>query len=137
MNPSFTLDEQEVAACLAAAGVEARLHQWKVSIALVDAGGHLLGFVRHNGASPLSAQIALAKARTAALSRRETRFFEELLNHGKTAFLSVHEMTILEGGVPVLVAGECAGGIAVSGATSEQDAQVARAGLAALALPEV
>lgn len=131
MNPSRTLDENEVAACLAAAGAQGREHGWKLSVAVTDAGGHLLGFLRQDGASPLSAQIALAKARTAAMSRRETRFFEELLASGRTGFLSVPDMSLLEGGVPVLVDGECVGGVGVSGATSQQDAQAAHAGVAA------
>jgi glc operon protein GlcG len=132
MNKDQLLGEKEVAACLAAASDEARANQWNVSVGLVDAGGHLLGFLRQSQATPLSASIAVAKARTAALSRRETRFFEELVAGGKTGFLSVPDMTPLEGGFPIFVDGACVGGIAVSGATSPQDAQVARAGLAAL-----
>lgn len=131
MNPHPIFGEAEVAACLAAASERARANRWNVSIAIVDGGGHLLGFVRQTAATPLSATIAVAKARTAALSRRETRFFEELLSGGKTGFLSVSEMTPLEGGLPVFVGDVCLGGIAVSGATSQQDAEVARAGLAA------
>lgn len=132
MIPTHTLDEQDIAACLAAAAEEARRNDWKVSIALTDAGGHLLGFVRQNGASPFSGDIAVAKARTASVSRRETRFFEQLLQGGKTGFLSVPDMSLLEGGVPVLVHGQCVGGVGVSGATSQQDAQVAHAGRQAL-----
>ena len=132
MNDSKILNENDVATCLAAAGTEARTNGWKVAIAVTDAGGHLLGYLRQDGASPMSGQIALAKARTAALSKRETRFFEELLTSGRSAFLSVNDMTILEGGVPVLFDGACLGGVGVSGATSEQDAQVAHAGVAAL-----
>lgn len=132
MNPARTLDEHDVAACLASASAHARQQQWKLSIAVADAGGHLLGFVRQDGASPLSAQIALAKAHTAALSRRETRFFEELLAAGRSGFLSVSGMSLLEGGIPIVLGGECVGGIGVSGATSPQDAEAATAGLAAV-----
>jgi uncharacterized protein GlcG (DUF336 family) len=66
------------------------------------------------------------------MSRLETRFFEELLTAGRTGLLSVTDMSLLEGGVPVLVEGGCIGGIGVSGATSQQDAQAALTGLAAL-----
>ena len=132
MFNTTALDDSDAAAILAAAAAESTRNAWRVSIALVDAGGHLLAFMRQTAATPLSAQIACAKARTAAMSGRDTAFFEDLVRQGKTGFLSVPDMALLEGGVPVLVAGRCVGGIGVSGATSEQDAQVARAGLRAL-----
>jgi glc operon protein GlcG len=119
-------------AALDAARAEAERNGWIVSIALVDDGGHLLGFLRLTDATPLSARIAVEKARTAALSRRESKFYEEVVRNGRTAFLSVPELTVLEGGVPVIVEGQCVGALGVSGVKSDQDAQIASAGAQAI-----
>ena len=115
-----------------AAEAEARQHGWAVSIAIVDDGGHLLWLQRRDGAAPISAQIAPAKARTAAIGRRESRVYEEMINQGRHSFLSAPLEGMLEGGVPVLVDGHCIGAVGVSGVKSTEDAQVARAGIAAL-----
>jgi uncharacterized protein GlcG (DUF336 family) len=117
----------------AAAAEEAGRHGWAVSIAIVDDGGHLLWLQRLDGAAPISAEIAPAKARTAALGRRESRVYEEMINQGRTSFLSAPALRgMLEGGVPVLVEGHCVGAVGVSGVKSAEDAQIARAGIAAL-----
>ena len=133
MRSTVALDADDVQAGLAAARSEAAKNGWAVSIAVVDEGGHALGFVRLNDAAPLTAQIALGKARTAAVTRRESKFYEDVVKNGRTAFLSVSGVTALEGGVPVLVGGHCVGAIGVSGVRSDQDAQVAQAGVAAIA----
>jgi glc operon protein GlcG len=117
-----------------AAAAEARQHGWAVTIAVVDDGGHLLWLQRLDGAAPISAQIAPAKARTAALGRRESRVYEESINGGRTAFLSAPLDGMLEGGVPILAEGHCLGAVGVSGVKASEDAQIARAGIAALAL---
>jgi len=117
----------------AAAIAEAQTHQWNVSIAICDDGGHLLWFKRLNGAPPISAYIATQKAKTAALGRRETRLYEEVINNGRTAFLTVPEIEgLLEGGVPVVVDGVVIGAVGVSNVKSIEDAQIAKAGIAAL-----
>jgi glc operon protein GlcG len=113
---------------------EARKHQWAVAIAVVDDGGHLLSFARLDGAPPISAYIAPEKARTAALGRRETRIYEEMINQGRSAFLSAPLRGMLEGGVPVIADGQVVGAVGVSGVKSSEDAQIARAGVAALGL---
>ena len=105
---------------------------WAVSIAIVDDGGHLLWLQRLDGAAPISAQIAPAKARTAALGRRESKAYEEVINQGRVSFLSAPLEGMLEGGVPVLVDGQCIGAVGVSGVKSSEDAEVARAAIAAL-----
>ena len=80
------------------------------------------------GTPVISADIAAAKARTAALGRRETKAYEDMINQGRTAFLSAPVLQgMLEGGVPVMVEGHCLGAIGVSGVKSSEDAQVARA----------
>ena len=123
----------DVKRMVAAAEAEAQTNGWIVTIAVVDDGGHLLWLQRLDGAAPISAHIAPAKARTAALGRRESRIYEEMINQGRTSFLSVPEIEgLLEGGVPILVEGHCLGAIGVSGVKSSEDAQIAKAGIAAL-----
>lgn len=129
------LELADVKALAAAAEAEALKHQWAVTIAIVDDGGHLLWLQRLDGAPPISSHIAPAKARTAALGRRESRVYEEVINGGRTSFLSAPTLEgMLEGGVPVLKDGQCIGAVGVSGVKSTEDAQVARAGIAALGL---
>ena len=130
-QPVLGLDD--VKAIAEDAEAEALKNQWAVTIAIVDAGGHLLWLQRLDGAAPVSAAIAPAKARTAALGRRETKVYEDMINGGRTSFLSAPLIDgLLEGGVPVLVDGHCVGAVGVSGVKSSEDAQVARAGIAAL-----
>jgi uncharacterized protein GlcG (DUF336 family) len=130
-KPQLTLDDARRIA--AAAEQEALAHRWAVTIAIVDDGGHLLWLQRLDGASPSSAYIAPAKARTAALGRKETKTYEDMINQGRAAFLSVPELEgMLEGGVPILIEGQCAGAVGVSGVKSGEDAQIAKAGIAAL-----
>jgi len=85
------------------------------------------------GAAPISAEIAPAKARTAALGRRESKVYEDMINQGRMSFLSAPVLQgMLEGGVPILTQGHCVGAVGVSGVKSNEDAQIARAGIAAL-----
>lgn len=127
----LTLDDVKRVA--AAAEAEALRHQWAVSIAIADDGGHLLWLQRLDGAAPISSHIAPAKARTAALGRRESKVYEDVINQGRYSFLSAPTLEgMLEGGVPILVDGQCVGAVGVSGVKSTEDAQIARAGIAAL-----
>jgi glc operon protein GlcG len=135
MKNRSALELADVKAIAAAAEAEARANQWAVTIAIVDDGGHLLWLQRLDGAAPISAHIAPAKAHTAALGRRESRTYEEVINGGRTSFLSAPDLKgMLEGGVPILKDGFCIGAVGVSGVKSNEDAQVARAGIAALGL---
>ena len=125
----------DVKSIAAAAEAEATANAWAVTFAIVDDGGHLLWLQRLDGAAPLSSHIAPAKARTAALGRRESRVYEEMVNNGRVSFLSAPAIEgLLEGGVPIMADGHCIGAVGVSGVKSDQDAQVARAGIAALGL---
>jgi glc operon protein GlcG len=126
------LEIDDVQAALDAARAEAAKNGWAVSIAVVDDGGHPLGFLRLNEAAPLTAQIAFGKARTAALSRRDSKFYEDTVKNGRTSFLSVTDLTTLEGAVPVAVGGQCVGAVGVSGVKPEQDVQIATAGMKAI-----
>lgn len=133
MNTRPFLTLSDVKRMAGAAEAEAVAHGWSVTIAIVDDGGHLLWLQRLDGTAPISAHIAPAKARTAALGRRESRIYEEMINQGRTSFLSVPEIEgLLEGGVPITVDGHCLGAIGVSGVKSAEDAQIAKAGIAAL-----
>ncbi|MFF7708571.1 heme-binding protein [Pseudomonas sp. NPDC007930] len=132
MQTKPILAHADVARILAAARAEALAQQWPVSIAVVDDGGHLLGLERLDGATASSAYIATEKARTAALTRRETEALEQVVNGGRTAFLAAPNLTPLGGGVPVQYQGQVIGAVGVSGVKPDQDAQVAKAGAAVL-----
>jgi uncharacterized protein GlcG (DUF336 family) len=133
MNTKPTLTLEDVRTMAAAAEAEAVKNGWAVTIAIADDGGHLLWLQRLDGAAPVSAEIAPAKARTAALGRRESKVYEDMINQGRTAFLSAPALRgMLEGGVPVVVQGHCVGAVGVSGVKSSEDAQIACAGIAAL-----
>ncbi|NYT23045.1 heme-binding protein [Alcaligenaceae bacterium] len=133
MNTKPMLAANDVQAVLDAARRHAEQNQWAVTIAVADDGGHLLGLVRLDGAAPLSAHIAPAKAHTAAVGRRESKGFEDMINQGRYAFLSApHIEGMLEGGVPIVHDGHVVGAVGVSGVKADEDAQIARAGIAAL-----
>lgn len=133
MQSRQVLTLEDARAIAVAAEAEAKANNWAVTIAVVDDGGHLLWLQRLDNAAPISAHIAPAKARTAALGRRETKVYEDMINNGRTSFLSAPELDgMLEGGVPVIVNGQCAGAVGVSGVKSSEDARIACAGIAAL-----
>jgi len=135
MKTQSVLELSDVQAIAAAAQAEAQKNNWNVSIAIVDAGGHLLHFQRLNGAPPISSHIAPAKAHTAALGQRESKVYEDVINGGRYSFLSAPAVEgMLEGGVPIMKDGACLGAVGVSGVKSNEDAQIAKAGIAAIGL---
>ena len=135
MNTKPYLSLEDVRRVAQAAEAEAMKNQWAVTIAITDEGGHLLWLQRLDGAPPVSAHIAPGKARTAALGRRESRVYEEIINQGRTSFLSAPTIdAMLEGGVPIMAQGHCIGAVGGSGVKSTEDAQIAKAGIAALGL---
>ena len=135
MKNKPALELADVKAIAAAAEAEALKNKWAVSIAIVDDGGHLLWLQRLDGAAPISAHIAPAKANTAAVGQRESRIYEEMINGGRVSFLSAPDLKgLMEGGVPIIKDGACLGAVGVSGVKSTEDAQIARAGIAALGL---
>ncbi|WP_313076989.1 heme-binding protein [Melaminivora sp.] len=135
MKTRHTLELADIKQIAAAAEAEALKNQWAVTVAIVDEGGHLLSLTRLDGAAPLSAHVATAKAHAAALGRRETKGFEDMINGGRTAFVTAPAIEgMLEGGVPIMKDGHCLGAVGVSGVKASEDAQVARAGIAALGL---
>ena len=135
MKTKAVLELADVKTIAAAAEAEALKNNWAVTIAIVDDGGHLLHLQRLDGAAAISAHIAPAKANTAALGRRESKVYEDIINGGRTSFLSVPTIHgMLEGGLPIVKDGQCIGAVGVSGVKSTEDAQVARAGIAAIGL---
>jgi len=127
------LSLEEVKKIAAAAEAEALANRWPVAIAICDDGGHLLWLQRLDGCPPVSSSIAPEKARTAALGRRPSKAYEDVVNNGRTSFLSVPLLqALLEGGEPIVVDGHTIGAVGVSGVKSAEDAQVARAGIAAV-----
>lgn len=133
MQTKHILTLDDVKKIAAAAEAEALANNWAVTISIVDDGGQLMWLQRLDGAAPISASIAPAKARTAALGRRETKVYEDMINNGRYSFLTAPVLEgMLEGGVPVMVDGQCVGAVGVSGVKSSEDAQIARAGIAAL-----
>ena len=118
-----------------AAMAHARSRNWAVSLCICDDGGHVLLLERSDGAAPFTASMAFAKARCAALGGRESKAFEDMINQGRTAFLSAPLDGMLEGGVPVMTEGHVVGAVGISGVKSSEDAEVARTGIAALGSP--
>ncbi len=132
-KPVLTLEDVKKIA--AAAEAEAIANKWAVVISIVDEGGHLLWLQRLDGVAPISAHISPAKAKTAALGMRESKIYEDIINNGRYSFLSAPLIEgMLEGGVPIFVDGVCVGAVGVSGVKSAEDAQIAKAGIAALGL---
>jgi uncharacterized protein GlcG (DUF336 family) len=129
----LTLDEVKKIA--AAAEAEAKANNWAVVISVVDDGGHLMWLQRMDGVATISTYMAQAKGKAAALGRRESKIYEDIINNGRYSFLSAPELEgMVEGGVPIMVNGQCVGAVGVSGVKSAEDAQIAKAGVAALGL---
>lgn len=126
------LTADAVKAILAAAESHARTNRWNVSIAVVDPAGDLLGFLKLDGASAGTVQIAQGKARTSARFGRATKVFADRIASDTLNFLSVDGVVALQGGLPIVVGGRVLGAVGVSGVTSAQDEQIAAAGIAAL-----
>jgi glc operon protein GlcG len=129
MRPALTLDDVKKAMTVCEA--EAARNKWNVSIAIVDDAGFLLNLLRMDGTGPMTAEVSTQKARTAALSRRPSRFWEERIKE-RMVFLKFPDNLPITGGVPITVNGECVGGIGVSGVQSQEDEQIALAGAKAI-----
>ena len=128
-KPCLTLADVKImmAACMA----EADKNKWNVSVTIVDDSGFLLGFERMDGAPPISAEVSFGKARTSALTKRPSKFFEERVKE-RPAFVGFPAGILIQGGLPIMHENECVGAIGVSGVQSHEDEQVAQAGIKAL-----
>ncbi|QNM98387.1 GlcG/HbpS family heme-binding protein [Chitinimonas koreensis] len=131
MRTRAALTLSDVKQIAAAAEAEAVQRGWQVSIAVCDEGGHLLWLQRMDGAPPMSAAVAPEKARTCVLARKPSKTFEDMVNNGRYAALRM-PVVPLEGGEMIVVDGDCIGAVGVSGVKAGEDAQVARAGVAAI-----
>jgi glc operon protein GlcG len=132
MKTRPVLTQEDCLKISAAAEAEARKNKWNVAIAILDDGGHLLHFTRMDGATPANAGIALEKGRTAAISRRSSGKWEEIIKSGRTSMLKMPGILPVQGGVPIVADGTCIGAVGVSGVQSHEDEQIAQAGIDAL-----
>jgi glc operon protein GlcG len=131
MRTRPALTASDVKSIAAAAEAEALRNGWAVTISVCDDGGHLLWLQRMDGAPPMSAAVAPEKARTCVLARRSSKVYEDMVNNGRFAALKM-PVVPLEGGEMIVVEGDVIGAVGVSGVKSGEDAQVARAGVAAI-----
>ena len=138
MQTKALLSEQNVSQMLSAAKDLAHRRNWPVAICVVDDGGHPLGLLRLDHTAPIAGYIATEKARTAALGRRDSKVYEDMINGGRQAFLSAPNLQgMLEGGVAIWHEGHCIGAVGVSGVKAEQDAELAGLAVDALLRPAV
>ena len=119
---------------MTAAEAEATKNKWNVVIAILDSGGNLVMLHRMDDTQFGSIDVAKSKGHTAVAFRRPTKVFQDLIGQGgaNLRLLNLQGASVLEGGVPIVVGGKIIGGIGVSGVTSQQDAQIAQAGIDAL-----
>lgn len=125
----LTLDDARKIA--AAAEAEALRNNWNVVIAVCDEGGHLMWLQRLDGAQLMSVEVAPEKARASVLARRPSKALEDMVNGGRYAGLHL-PIQCIEGGEMIVVDGEILGAVGVSGVKAFEDAQIARAGVAAI-----
>ena len=128
-KPCLTLTD--VKKMLAACEAEAAKNKWAVAISIVDEGGFLVGFQRMDGAPAISAEVSIGKARTSAMTKRPSKFFEDRVKE-RPAFAGFPAGILIQGGIPLMHDNECVGAIGVSGVQSHEDEQVAQAGASAL-----
>jgi glc operon protein GlcG len=132
MRTKQCLTAVDVKKMLAACEAEAAKNKWAVAISIVDDGGFVLGALRMDGASAITAEVSLGKAKTSAMTKRPSKFFEDRLKE-RPAFAGFPAGILIQGAVPVIHENECVGAIGVSGVQSHEDEQVAQAGASALA----
>src|SRR5215510_12078001 len=125
------LTEADILKAMAACRAEADKNNWNVAIAIVDDGGYLLHFNRMEGVAPVSAEVAIGKARTSAMTKRPSKFFEDRVKE-RPAFANFPAGILVQGGLPLTHENECVGAIGVSGVQSPEDEQIAAAGVRAL-----
>ena len=128
-KPSLT--SSDVHTMAKACKAEAEKNKWNVTIAIVDDAGILLYLDRMDGATPTTADVAAAKAKTSAITRRPSKFWEDRIKD-RPSFMNFPGVLQIQGGLPIMHEGECVGAIGVSGVQSQEDEQVAKAGIDAL-----
>jgi glc operon protein GlcG len=131
MRTKPCLTTADVKKIIAACETEAAKNKWAVSIAVVDDGGYLLALTRLDGAQGITAEVALGKARTSALTKRPSKFFEDRIKE-RPAFAGFPAGILIQGGLPLIHENDCVGAIGVSGVQSHEDEVIAQAGVSAL-----
>ena len=132
MRQKPALTASDCVKMMAACKAEAQKNKWAVTIAIVDDSGAALLLERLDGAGAISAQVAMGKAQTSALTKRPSKFFEDRVKE-RPGFVTFPTPGVMfQGGVPIVHQGECVGAIGVSGVQSHEDEQVAQAGVTAL-----
>ena len=131
-GPNITLDQAKKV--LAGAEAEAKKNKWDVVIVVLDSGGHVVTLSRLDGAQWGSLDVARDKAHSAVAFRRPTKVFQDLIAQGgaNLRLLNLSGASLLEGGIPIVLDGKLIGAVGVSGVTSQQDAQIAQAGIDAM-----
>jgi glc operon protein GlcG len=131
MRKKPCLQSSDVHRMAAACRAEAEKHNWNVTIAIVDDAGILLYLDRMDGAGAPSAEVAMLKAKTSAITRRPSKFWEDRAKD-RPAFMNFPGILQIQGGLPIMYEGECVGAIGVSGVPSHEDEEIAKAGIDAL-----
>ena len=131
-GPSVTLEQARQV--ITAAEAEAVEREFNVAIAVVDTAGNLVAFVKRDNTQTGSVQVAQDKAITAALYKRPSKVFQDAVAGGGAGVrvMGLHDVTAVEGGLPLVVDGKIIGAVGVSGVASDEDSIVAQAGVAAL-----
>lgn len=132
MQQKYCLTAAEAQKIVVACKALAQQKGWAVSIAVVDEGGYLIHVERLDAASLQTPEVAISKARTAALSRRPTKALEDVVKERPSTALFPGRLPV-QGGIPIFFREQCVGGIGVSGVQSHEDEEVAKAGLEAMA----
>ena len=131
MKTKPVLTSEDCDRIYAACRAEAEKNKWIVTVAIVDDDEHVLLVKRMDGAAPVTAEIAVQKSRSTAIAHRSTKVTEDRIAAGRLALLRMPPLPV-QGGVPIMVQGECVGAVGVSGVQSHEDEQVCNAGLTAL-----
>ena len=128
-KPVLTLDDAKK---MPVAGeAEATKNHWNIVMAILDDGALLVALHRMDGARPGNPEIAIQKARTSALTQRSSKVWEDWVNGGRLSMMSMPLLPV-QGGLPIIIDGECLGAVGVSGVASAQDEQVAMAAIMAV-----
>ena len=131
MRQKYCLTSEDMHRMAKACRAYAEQKNWNVTVAIVDDAGILLYLDRMDGATATTAEVATAKAKTSAITRRPSKFWEDMIKE-RPAFLNFPGVLQIQGGLPILHEGDCLGAIGVSGVRSDQDEEIAKAGIDAL-----
>lgn len=132
MRKKPCLQSSDVHKMAAACRAEAEKNKWSVTVAIVDDAGILLYLDRMDGATATTSEVATLKAKTSAITRRPSKFWEDRVKD-RPAFMNFPGVLQIQGGLPIMYEGECVGAIGVSGVQSHEDEQIAKAGIDTLA----